>query len=689
MRRSWKRASVASILFLAACGSPPPPEVPVAQPAKVAAPAETPPADNGPVAEPRNLVLVARWQKPVGGIDEVLKAFGATVSLEKLLHDEGGAEAKVFDLDASVDGALILDPESTEDDPKPLGAVSVPLKSFEETQALIEKGKDNRTTNLRPGLVRITEEKKSAVVCDLVAAAPGKAPAARLVCGEHAKDLDVLRDWLVRGLPESEPAPKGFSAVLRAAPFKDRYMGRLRKEASKLEEQAKRTLTQQNVSDPELLAAPSIVLDESLRFVEDVDRLELRAGFDPAGPRAVAGGSLRFAGRSSWVTQVLTDANDHAGPAPEIFWRLPKDAYSATFARGADPRLFEGVRRVLHKAVTEALGRVPLPGPDKAAIEAFIDGAPRAGGVWASSTGWIPVKAKPAGKGAPRDEIADAKSTITSAVGWHVWGVDAPATEYVAWAKQGLDLYNRGVKLVKTFADSGHKTGPKAKAASKDEWIDMIPKITSTTSPAGWPKGTVAFDVTFPVNGELADLLSTRKIGKKKELEEKGPLKDIARKEPPKAKKPAGSMTVRLAIVPDGDRTFLGFSADLELLRKHMLATISGAPREGTLASREDLADLKQPGETWGGFLSFDQILSNLEETLIRESPDKAADIKAVIASLPNKGRTPVLLVGSGATGAAPSLTAEFRFQQGTLADMTGLVGFFLSPRGRELLKKH
>jgi hypothetical protein len=148
------------------------------------------------------------------------------------------------------------------------------------------------------------------------------------------------------------------------------------------------------------------------------------------------------------------------------------------------------------------------------------------------------------------------------------------------------------------------------------------------------------------------------------------------------------SLTLRLAIVPDGDKTWIGFSADLDEVKKRMNAVIAGAPREGTLAAREGLEELRQPGQTWGGFVGVGELIERTLETLERESPKHAADARTILASLPNKGKTPILLLGSGASGQTPSTGVEIRLQSGSLADLAGLVTFLASPRGREILKK-
>ena len=291
-----------------------------------------------------------------------------------------------------------------------------------------------------------------------------------------------------------------------------------------------------------------------------------------------------------------------------------------------------------------------------------------------TAQGFLPGPRKPAatGKRTPAEALADARAFVVSALGWTLMGVDAPAAEYVAWAQQGLDVYIHGVRLVReTLAVKGPKT-------KELDLLAFIPRVTTTSSPPGWPKGTVAFDLLVTYDSELAAILLDSKPAT-------SPPGAAPKKKAPAAK---GSLTLRLAIVPDGDRTWIGFSADVDGLKQRLGAVMSGAPREGTLAARDGLEGLKQPGQTWGGFFSIGELLQAVVEGVVKEKPEYGASARAALATLPNKGLTPILLVGSGTGGRAPSNAAEVRVQQGSLADVAALVSFLASPVGKELLKK-
>ena len=257
-----------------------------------------------------------------------------------------------------------------------LAAVSIPLKNFDLAAAAAER--DGKVTQIHPGVLRLPGKHGDKEPCDLAMAA-GDAPA-RLVCGAGERDLDALRGWLVRGLSRTSPDTTDLVATLRAKPLKDRYLGRLRAEAAKLGDQARAGLGAQGVLDPELLVAPAIALDEGVKLIEDLDRFDFRTSLVAKPPGLVVSGALRFGAESSWLTRAITSVNVHAGPPPPMFWRAPKDARAATWGRGGDPHLYDGVRSVLHRALAEVLTRAPLdPGGQRGHYRVRRRGAERAG----------------------------------------------------------------------------------------------------------------------------------------------------------------------------------------------------------------------------------------------------------------------------------------------------------------------
>jgi hypothetical protein len=653
-----------SCMVLAACGGdlPPPAAPPVAT---VAPPVEASPPPAQDEGEPKGLIAVARWSAPVKGIDQILKLFGGSIPLQERLVKEGRGLAEGYDFDGTIDVAITLDPASTDNEPEFNIAVSLPFKSLDMVKAFAEK--EGKLTPLGNGVFRIASSKDDKGACDIVPGA-GDAPV-RVICGVAAHDADVLRPYLSRGLPKTTAAPNELVISFKAAPLKDRYFNLLRTRGQALADDARKSLAQNGIQDPELLGAAGVAVEEGLHFVDDIDSLDVRATFKAQPPELIEGASLHFGSKTSWITHLLTDPNDRAGSAPGHYWRLPKDATSASWGRGGDPKAWDGVRRVLRKALGEALSRAPLPEADKAALEAFVDGGPRTSGTWVNAQGAIVPKGKPAKRvdGAP----IDVRELASQTFGWNISGVEAPAADYVAWAKQGVDVYNRAIRVAHDFLALTGKKGNDA-----DELRKIAPKVIVVTSPPGWPKGTVAIDTV--INADLISSFADKKKGaSKKEKSAK------SAKPTPTFK---GTVTIRVAIVPDGERTWLGLSADPDELKKRINTILAGG--KGTLSEREGLEGLKGSGQTWGGFISFGDVLEQAVESVEREKPGKAGDARTLLDAMPNHGRTPILLLGAGTTGDKPTNSAEVRIEGGTLADVVGLVKLFESEKGKALLKK-
>ncbi len=572
-------------------------------------------------------------------------------------------------------------------------AVSIPLRSFEDAVGLADREKQEMVT-VRPGVLRMSKAGNKEECLLVQNTGPS---AARLVCGQSSKDLETLGDWLARGLGGTPPANNDLVASFRARPVRDRFLTPLRKEATDLGEKARGLLSAQSVTDPELVAAPGIILDEGIQFLQDLDGVDIHVSLADSPAQLAVGGTLRFGARNAWLTQVLVSPNDKAGAPPAMFWHAPRDAYSASWGRRGNPHLFDGVTRVLHKALSLALDRTPIPAAEKQAIDAFLTAAPSSPPTWVSAQGVVhPTKkrAKPSAKPSPAETLAEAKVVATTTIGWHLVGVDAPAANYVAWGKQTVDLYAHAVKLVQTFASAA-----KSKTSDADRrLLGLIPKLTTVTSPPGWPAGTVAFDLEVTYDTDMAAILLPKKDAAKPSLPKPaavkpgtvvGPVKIVAAAaKPSKPAGPRSTITLRLAVVPDGAHTWIGLSADLDELKSRLVACLDSAPREGTLAAREGLSALNNPGQTFGGFFSAGQIVQRVLEEAEHKHPGEIADVKALFAKFPNRWETPILWVGSGTTGPTPTTGWELRFQTGTLADVAAVVTLAMSPQGKELMKK-
>ena len=668
---------IAACSTLTACGEAPAPKTPTvdvaAGPAVSTAPGGAPQV-SAP-KEPASLFLVARWKGPVRDAARALEALGVPLSVEALLEKRMANASTLIDYEGSLDVAMSLDPSSAGDDPRVFAGLSLPLRNFDDAVG-IAVHEQREVVTVRPGVVR-TSNRGGAEECLIVQSAGG--PGARLVCARSTRELDTLGEWMARGLGGAPPGTDGLVATLRGARLRERFLTPLRTDANELGEQARAFLAAQNVTDPDLVAAPGIVVDEGIQFLKDVDGAALHLSLASAPPHLDVEGSLRFGARNAWLTQVLVSATEKAGSPPALFWHAPRDTSSATWVRSGDPHLFDGIHRVLRKGLALALERLPIMPPgNEQVIAAFVASAFNAftptptfvvaQGVFPAGKKRPAVSARPT----PAETLAEAKRVATRAIGWQLTGLDAPAAEYIAWGKQSVDLYARVVKLIRASIPTHGKVTDEDRRL-----LGLLPQLTTVTSLPGWPPGTVAFDLQITLDSELAELFTKQRSV---------PAVKVA----PKPGRPAGAedtITLRIAVVPDGNHTWIGLSADLDELKKHLAATLDSAPREGTLAARDGLSALNDPGQTWGGFFSVGTLIDGTLE-MVGGGSHLGAKLNGILAQMPDHGQTPILWGGTGTTGPTPTSALKLRVQAATLADVATLVKLATTPGGEEVLGK-
>jgi hypothetical protein len=671
MRTSWSRAAAAAAtLFGAACGAtaPPAPPVVVAQ-AQPVAPAAPVGPDLSSVPEPRALTLLARLHNPIATAAAVGRSIGYPFDLGALLRSLSDKQSDVLKLDAAVDFAVALDPSSTDEEPKFFGAVSVPVRSLEEARAVLAR---ETMTQIRPGVYRETLRSGSdpddeGFLCDL-AASVGDAPA-RLVCGQAEADLDALGPWLARGMPMASFGRGDLHVQLRARPLQERYGSLLKNQADLAAIAASAWLsTEAGVQDPRLLSAPGSVLAEGVGFVQDMDALTIDGVLDASGGTMTLEGTLRMRSSRSWLTRLLTDRNDRAGAPPPIFWQAPRESDSASFGRGQDPKLFEGIRRTLELAMSTALTKAKVPAADRKPIEEWVASMPLADAAAVAARGPVrsSYKPKPPAQRKPADAIEQARAFVNGYLGWYLVGVDTPAAPHAAWLRKTADACAAAVRQLKAHKGPGK--------LDKDD-LRWVPTMKVVSAPAGFPKEAVALELSVDVDSraiwEVTGHLS-------------GGVDVPPHPEGPAAK---GKITLHMVVVPDGPgRSWMGYSADAETLRKRMAAALSGAPREGTIAAMPGLEPLRTPASTWAGFVIYGSMLDGYFDLLRGGHEPAIALVEQAMKSAPNRFNTPLLVIGSGTAGAAPSTTVRVRMQKGTLDDIGALVRFLTSEKGRKLI---
>lgn len=598
------------------------------------------PPDLSEVPEPADLVGIARWKSPQASIDTVRGWTGLPMSTAQIVEDvlSDRKLAEVVLPTASVDAVVALDPQAGDRDLEPLAAVSVGLRSWDDARKLAQA---RGGVEVKPGVVRVgpaqhgKKRHRGQPTC-VVAASAGDAPA-RIVCGDRDKDVEVLADYLTRTLPRQAAPASDLHAEVRFAPLERRYGPLLRQYAGPASTVA---ITQVQLGEPTFDRAVSDgvqgLVDETLALSADLDQLVLDTTLAPEGGDATL--SVRMRGQSSWSAMALKDAAGRQGPPPAAFYRLPIDATSAGWARGADAKRTAGIRDVLTRLGSGFLAHEGVPEADRKVVGDLVDAFAEVNAQSVVATGVLDATARAAivsPKGAP--ETPSALRQSLADLGWRIYGWEGNPDRFAAGLKQLAAIYQR--PAVKKWLE---KTAG-AEAARH------LPKVKWSASAKGLPAGASELDVTIDPEGLDAKL------------------------DPAKRKKAAALAPVHVYVilVPDGGRTWLATGPDRATLVAHLAAVKSGAPDAGTLTARAGLEPLKAPG-TSGAFLTVASLAPSIRKALAYSG--KEFDVGRLVAAIPRQGSTPIFLSSRAADAGGLSTTIELRVPKPAIEETVSLV---------------
>lgn len=657
-------APLSSLLLVtaAACTAEPPPAPthPVASVAASVPQNDAPALDMSPVPAPKSVVLRLRARSPKETIDKIsqlAKLPGGAIESE--LERASDGVARHFDLNEPFDLAIALDPATADlDHPRFFFGFSLPMGP--DHQAFLDRvqKEGDEVREAGPGMYRLRSRD---LHCELYA--PGDRPS-RLVCAEGIAALRELGPWMARTLPFEKPAARDLSLQLYAGPLQEKLLPFLETKLDKGMKELRSELGQVGVQDSELLDAPATLQREVMAMLAEPDIAALSFGIDASKKELALDFELTFRSGESWSSKLFTSAKPT--PAPDAFFRLPATAETALFQVAGDPQLFAPIRRVARKGAAAALDFAPLAAADKGAILGLLDALPVARGTLVYAGGSV-AEAKPwAGKPeafAPKDAVDAARARISQAVGWSLMGGEGDGRDIVELFKRATDVYARMHKVEVERADQA------LKAATKDdkEWrkrrrqeLDHWPTVKTVADPAGYPKGSTAFNVDIELESE--DVWSMAH-----------PLHEWdARPKHPKAGA-KGHVVLGFVVAPDSDgRYWLGWSADAGALKEKVQDALSSGKRERQLASSRDLSAFKAPLRA-GGFISPGAFLRSFAK--LDESDHDFRELLALFAKLPNLGAGSIQLTAGGASGDRPSvqirLSSDRRFTEDMAAALS------------------
>lgn len=648
VRPSFVLPSLLLPAALVACGGTPTTSTtPTASAAASSSAAPVPVADDAPdmspVTKPANVFLTARFAsiaQSVDGLDQLLKLpRPLRAQLDAQVERKG---ATFLDLNATLDVAVALD-ASSKGEPKPIWAVSFPVKSVEDALAAAKKaGAD--TTASGPGAYHV---RGKGFVCDLGPSLG--APQYRAVCGDREAGIEVLGPWLVRGLA-AEPKPTTDAwARLDFVPFTSKILGQFREEGDEIAAKVTRDISRAlPKADKELLEAPVVLEGEVMALLGDLDFASGTLDLDASKPSIDVSFDAHFKSKASWIAGIVDEAVTADSTPPELFFRLPKDATTAFYGHSTDPAKFTGVRRVVRKAMEGLLefggNKLKMSDADKKAVLAWIDGLPTTSGAWVSASGHAPQKAIPAKDLTAQQAMDGFKAEIQGLLPWQISGGDGDPATSIAWLKLTEDAINKVVADVKAVA---------GKDAAK---LTFLPVAKVTNNPAGYPKGSSELTITVSVTSKLIWNFLPMNRGT----------------EHPAGAEAKGDVAIHIVVVPDADNHYWwGYAADGDALKSHLNAVVKGAAATGQLSARTDLEPLKTH-RGFGGFVSLGGMLGALTPMAERRTGDK---LKAVLDAAPHKLAGNIFILGGGTPGATPSISISASLGKDWVEDLSAIIG--------------
>lgn len=419
MKSALGRFALPLFVFVAGCGggAHPKPAQPTDGTSPVAAPSDTSPTAlvTGeampaltPVTAPPGLLAVGRVSNPARILDAAQAMPGARFDWRGILRREGFESALM--LEAPIDFVVALDPAAPKDQPRPLWAATVPLKSVDAALAAAKEPSER----VGPGVYRLGENGKC-----LIAASLGAAPA-RLVCSERSADANQLLPYATRGLPLEQLAGGDVHVELRPASAREMYAGQLRQMRTLgLAALLNEVQLGDARFDRALEEAARAVADEVFIWVDDLDLVTLDATLDRGTGSVAVTGEVRLKSDRSFVAQLGLDAAARGKGPPELFWKLPRASEEATYGRSSGAAKLDGVRKALIELSSAGLSKLAAPASVRTRVADMIDQTLSFEGTMVTAHG--PARA-PAAPADPANRLQE----LHSRLGWYLVGGDFP-----------------------------------------------------------------------------------------------------------------------------------------------------------------------------------------------------------------------------------------------------------------------
>ena len=624
-------------------------------------------ADVSPVPAPAEIVGTLRWKNPAasmaalanyakmpaGFVDANVRA-----GIKEMLHDklselvDPGPFAEAVATDAPLDVVLAVDTKGTQ--PKPLMATAFGLSSLRGALGALK----SKPKPVGPGMWQLGSEESWGPRC-VIAAAAGRAPA-RMVCGDRMEEVVRLAPFMARTMPTQPDGPADISLDVHLKGLSQKYGQMLANQARGLPMLAEELKLNIPGFDKAVDEAATALAEEAAALIFDVDAIKLDLTVD-AQRGAVVSGKLGFAGKKSWLVGTMVEGANLAGPAPEAMWRLPKDTETLSWGHMGDPGRYTKILANLQALLQGGLEKLKFASPADHAAMAKLLRLPFGKDVaTVAATGHFSgATAVKAGAGSFFDRL------FGSSIGWSVMGVEENSTALRAYLSEAVQVYNR----------------PTLQAAIKKEMhsdAKYLPIVKTVPAPGSLGAGSLDIEVRIPnVEDPMAEAArGPMAVPPPPPVGHGGPK---APKPVKAAKVPTTNITFHVLLMADGQRTWIGFGVDREALAK-LMATVKGTgPAADGIETRPGMLAFKRGRHVSGGMLTLQSVIGAIKPGLsmamqMGGASPEVQQILTLLEQLPNKGMTPMIMVGDATEGGAPSTSFEMTIPRESLEDVGYIV---------------
>lgn len=583
-----------------------------------------------PVAAPPELFAVTRIRNVARLADVGVRWTSLPVDWRNMVEKELPGIGRVVAFDAPVDVAAMLDRSSIE--PRVFWAFAIGVSS-PEAAATYFRDKGESVVRRGIGVYAV----RGPVDC-VVTPARGAAPA-RLVCSDGMDSVDALSPYMARGLPTETFGTSDVHAHVTADPFRKRYGSEL---ALIKTMGVPFLLRELELGHPKFDRALRSVMydfaDELIALAKDVQRIDLDASLSPREDAIDVHAMLTMNGQQSWTAQAAVRAAAAGGPAPDFFWRLPKDATAASYSVYADPEHTRGIAASLGQLLEGWLDYNELPeNRRRPLVDAFVE--------------VLTTNARSAYTSLPASsEGSSSTDTTKPLVGEHLFVLDHGGDRLQRFASE----------LVKSMNSRPFRERLVKSKLLKAEQVPTSRERAPKGKKEG-PAGSKTFEFEFPANAfapESAAVTPPSPAARTKKNQAAGGKP---------GKKPDAKTRVVLVAVPDGPYTWFGFGTDEAALLERLLEAKAG--NGSTLVLRDGLGPLHTDRAVSAGFSSLAALAAALDTGRFSNG---GPDLTRNLARLPHRGEVPILWnVLFDAIG--PKITASSSIPQAVVEDLIAL----------------